>query len=334
MSRSPPLGHLLLLLFILVCVACSLSTKPNRSRPLHRFKSFIESNENIISELEVLSSKMAKHDRLVDVAKVIKTTVNVVGVSAAVACTFFNPVALLGGVSLGTIFVVGTAIDVVTYQVDEIETKKCMKKIQSILQEFDNEFQAIFITVQGLADQIFAEMSQSRCSFDAAIAVIMSTNANVGVIRSNLDKPIEKDGIEAILGITKYVALPSLIKAISKDGASVANFCQKLSLHSMPAALGKASGQIAEKVGEVSKKYVKPIVVVNVVLQVFEVIATIRSFMSEHPTCEVINEAVRKLKIVKKECENVLEELELAREEGLKKNPSHEHVVIGAQFRQ
>lgn len=287
----------------------------NSGRVISRFEKLINNLDKIIEEFKELDRQMKSFKQFCDGKKITGTTLSTIGACAGVAALLVAPVAIpfVGGfAALSTIG--GMTTNIITGQVDEGKTKDCKEKMKNLITRFQEDYEAFKVFARFLAEQIFILANESQCSFEAAMAVIMAKSGNLATIKNQLDNSEEMSRLDMMV-LGKYAFLPVFLMAMLEDSKIAVGMCEAVLKISCPLPVQCTNLVSACKIG--GKMFARSVVVVNVILQIAEISATIDNATKNHVTCDEIAKILEKLNSIKDNYESILTEMKLVRDSQL-----------------
>lgn len=264
------------------------------SEIVERLNETIAVVDDIIERLEHLEGEMKNYETKKNVAKSFGTVANFIGASLGIGGAFFTgglSVVIAGVAST----VIGTATNLVSEFVDIEKTKKCLQRIQKLLDEFIEQTGNIEKLTQIFHDQIDELMRAHNIDYNTAFFLLLGEKSHhlhtismdeKNVLAESLSvvglTTLEFEIMECFFGIT--------VKAAPKAGAEIA----------------KGFGAVAGKV------LGKSVAVANVFLVGFEVVTLIKDYAEDHPTIMKTQETKIKLRHEKKRLKKVADNIKSA----------------------
>lgn len=268
-----------------------------------RVRDFVEKNLRLTNELGEMKREMASFHTKNSIFKAAGTTIGAIGAVSGAAIFFMATAPVSAPIALGAAMF-GTATNIVASEENKKKTKRCKRNIERALEDFEEDLRGIKVVFQYLAENVFTVMNELKVSFDAAVVVFLATENNLGKIRSEMQQPIPADFIQMAEN-TKYgfILVFAALFAEEKDVIALCHDILKkfewgLSFCPVPSNL--------------TTPICKTITVVNLVLTLFE-IASVRRELNYHPSCELIEDIIRKLEKVNIETSKIVDVMEQAR---------------------
>ena len=264
--------------------------------------------ETLISALDAMCREFEIHEIACKRAKTVGTTMNVLGAGVAIGIAFFTCGASLFPYALGGA-IGGAAGNLLVNVHDNYETRGCIRRINSLLDDFRSEMEKLQSLVEQFNKELENSMKTHNIGWQGAtlhhFGCPTNTNFNLLSFLGNMKVliPSIKTSVTMIAGVGSYYMM-FLMKSFPASAGKLGP-AAGLSIGLRAAfATGSKAGMLAGA-GAVAGKVLAG---VGVVFAAYDLACLIRNLMEDHPTLDSIREAKSQLQKQKTSLREILSE--------------------------
>lgn len=285
------------------------------------YNDIVDFVSNIIFKLRRLKSEMKNHQRNVNVAKGVGTTLNTIGSVASISSIFLGPRGALVAKLVAIIATVGgTSTNYTAKLINSQKSSECVENIQNILCEYETRNNSsIQAWSSYLTNQIFTGSNKSSVNYEASLALVNANNEGILNLQesfkvTNVSHEILKGAknvqncINLVCTITAFVD-PEIVHGIGKACLELGIPGSDLMKPVLSTICGIPNSEQESNVREILSCASKIAIGVGCVIQVIEVVSTVVDVCTENPTIPKIGLAIIKLESIHDGLGSILNEI-------------------------